>query len=114
PETQLRQVGARRNCRTCLTSSWNHTALEHFICDGRSDLADECLAHLRIGFQHLNRFLFHPWFGSLSFLRPLLPQLLAGGRLVLLDDLFGNPIHYWVVLSVYGDAKQSDRCRKQG
>src|SRR5436190_5216553 len=113
PEARLTRSAAP-NKSTYFGSSWNHAAFEHFIGDGSGYLVDERRAHLRIGFQHLESFLFHLRFGSLAFLGFLLPQLLAGRCLVLLDHLVGNPVHDRVLLSVYGCAKQSDRGRKQG
>src|SRR6266480_7594396 len=99
---------------TCVGWSWNHSALEHFVSDGSGNLVDESGAHLRIGFQHLESFLFHLRFRSLALLGSVLPQLLTGRCLVLLDDLVGNLVHDRELLSVYGCAKQSDRGRKQG
>src|SRR5437667_7442295 len=99
---------------TYFGSLWNHAAFEHFAGDGSRYLVDECRAHLRIGLQHLESFLFHLRFRSLAFLGSLLPQLFAGRCLVLLDHLVGNPVHDRELLSVYSCAKQSDRCREQG
>jgi hypothetical protein len=39
--------------------------------------------------------------------------LFAGGLLVLLDNLVGNPVQDRVILSVYGCTKQSDGCYEQ-
>src|SRR5215472_2286831 len=88
---------------------WDHAALEHFVRDWRCDLVDECLSHLWVALQCLNGVLFHRVLGSLAFLCSLLPQLFAGGLLIFLDNLLGDPVHDWMILSAYGDAKQSDR-----
>src|SRR5438132_11423009 len=63
----------------------NHAAFEHFVGDGCRYFVDKCRAHLLVGFQHVQGFLFHLRFRSFAFLRPLLPQLLEGRCLVLFD-----------------------------
>src|SRR6266853_5907959 len=73
-------------------ASWNHSAFEHFVGDGRGYLVDKGRTHLRVGFQHLESFLFHLRWGSLAFLGSLLPQLLTGRLLILLNDLLRNPV----------------------
>src|SRR5207249_488920 len=65
-EPQLTRGAARTNT-TCLISSWNHSAFEHFVGDGSGYLADEGRAHLRIGFQHLEGSLLHWGFRLLTF-----------------------------------------------
>src|SRR5207247_10543617 len=95
----LKSVTTRIN-DTYFRSSWNHTAFEHFVGDWSRYLVDKSRAHLRIGFQHLESFLLHLRFRCLAFLGSLLPQLLAGGLLIFLDDFLGNLIQDREVLSV--------------
>src|SRR6516162_9244277 len=63
--------------------SWDHPAFEHLVGDRSGDLVDEGGPHLRVGTQHLDRFLF---LLRLRLALPL-PELLARRLLVLLDDL---------------------------
>ena len=65
--------------------SWNHSALEHLVSDGRRDLVDEYSAHLWIALQKSDYFLFFS--AGWRFSAFLLPQLLAAGLLVILDYL---------------------------
>ena len=89
--------------------SRDHAAFKHFVGDRRRDPVDEHLAHLRIATQKIYGFLF-----PLRFRLPsLLPQLLARGILVLLDDLVGDLVQYRVLGAAYA-GKQQDRKRQQG
>src|SRR5213592_1654716 len=54
------------------------------------------------------------WRGGLALLGSLLSPLLAGGCLVLLDNLISNLVHDREFLSVYDCAHQSNRRCKHG
>src|SRR5271154_2996628 len=77
--------------------SRDHAAFKHLVGDRRRDPIDEHLAHLRITAQKIYGFLF-----PLRFRLPaLLPQLLARGILVLLDDLVGGLVQQRVLGAAY-------------
>src|SRR5262245_13602113 len=68
--------------------SWDHAALEHLVRHRRRDLVDERGPHLRVAAQHLDDLLL---VGRLR-LASLLPELLAGRLLVLLDHPVGDHV----------------------
>src|SRR6202007_741644 len=90
----------------------NHSAIKHLVGNRTCHFLDKQLANLRVALQKLNCLLFlRRWW---LFVRFLLPQLLAGGALVFLNDLVGHLVQYRVlILSVCSTTKSQHQGRDQ-
>src|SRR5580658_406895 len=109
------RIGSETTCtaRTVGRAPWlrsrDHAAFKHLVRDRRRHSIDEHTAHLWIVTQKIYGFLF-----SLRFQLPsLLPQLLARGILVLLDDLVGGLVQQRVLGVAYAREQQHGKQQRE-
>jgi hypothetical protein len=85
---------------------WNHAAFEHFVGDRSSYSVEKRSAQLRVRPQYLYEFFFTHRLRLALSLCPFLPQLLAAGILVFLDDPVSDPVHERVLSKGHSRVKE--------
>jgi hypothetical protein len=86
---------------------WNHTALEQLVGDRPGDSVNEFLPHVRIFMKESHEALLHAPLLSGSRVGALRRKLLAGRRLVFVDDPGSELVQHRILLGTNGSSTEA-------